>query len=89
MATRFQVRPSTFLGIDDTTQAFFFDKAVFYFGVTVEADLEEHSKSRSSKRPDKPEVTAKKKETRLAVWLTAPDKEGKKQFRDPNVNLRG
>ena len=89
MATKFQTRPSQFLGISDTLQAFFFDKAVFYFGSTIEADLEEYTKDRSTKNPDKPEVKKRKREMRLAVWLTEPNEEGKPKFRDPNVELRG
>lgn len=72
------------MGIDDTVKAYFFDKAVFYFGSTVDADLEENSKSRSSKTPDKPEVTKMKRESQLAKWL-ADEGDGKKRFRDPAV----
>jgi hypothetical protein len=72
------------LGLVHPLDRFLFDKAVFYFGNAVENDLEEHSKSRSSKHPDKPEVTLEKKERRLAVW-TRTDEQGNKKFRDPAV----
>jgi hypothetical protein len=85
MSTKFKCRPSEVLGLDDRTDAFFFDKAVFYFGTEVEKDLEEHCKDRSTKHPDKPEVKTRKREARLAMWLNT-DEEGKRKFRDPNVN---
>lgn len=84
MAKTFQCRPSSFLALDHTVEAFFFDKAVFYFGTSVEEDIEEYTKDRSSKTPDKPEVKKLKKERRMAVWM-GTDEQGNRKFRDPVV----
>jgi hypothetical protein len=84
MAKAFQCRPSSLLGIDHTVEAFFFDKAVFYLGTTIEDDIEEYTKDRSTKTPDRPEIKQAKRERRMAVWMNS-DGEGNRKFRDPAV----
>ncbi len=48
MAQTFSVRPSEVLGVVDEVVAFFVDRAVFYFGTSVEADVEQAEKSRKT-----------------------------------------
>lgn len=85
MSTKWQVRPSELLGLDHVVEAYFFDKAVYYFGVTMEADVEEYSSSKG-KKADKPEMTKMKRERRVNEWLNDGSTPQAKRFRDPNMN---
>jgi hypothetical protein len=65
-------------------QAYYFDKAVYLFGTTFDADIEEYSKSKG-KKPDKPQQTQQKRERRIAAWLAdeSDSTPAVKRFRDP------
>lgn len=83
MASKFRVRPSEFLGMENKLEAYYLDKAVYHFGTAFDADIEEASKS-TGKTPDKPDMTKMKRERRVAKWLddgTGPTPQ--QRFRDP------
>jgi hypothetical protein len=89
MSTKWRVRPSQFLAIENDVAAFYFDKAVYSFGVTFDADIEEHSKSRG-KKPDTEEQTKRKREQRMARWLadgSTPASAQPRRFRDPAAEM--
>lgn len=64
MSQAFRTRPSLLLGVYDTALAFFVDRAVHYFGSSVESDIEETVAGRKSQ-------TAKNlaRVTRTNTWL--------------------
>ena len=69
--------------------AFYFDQAVYTFGVTFDQDMEEASKSRG-KKPDTEEQTKRKRDARLKQWLndgSTPAVKTGSGFRDPNVGM--
>ncbi len=48
LSKTYGTRPSILLGVADETMAFFLDRAVYYFGSSVEADVEEAEKGRKT-----------------------------------------
>jgi hypothetical protein len=81
------VRPSDFLAIENSLEAFYFDSAVYLFGVEFESDIEESTKSRG-KKPDSPEMQQKKRERRVAKWVADGNSDTTPRFRDPNIEQR-
>jgi hypothetical protein len=75
MSQTFQVRPSELLRIEDSVLAFMFDRAVFHFGVAIDADLEEAGQKAKNVRGQK-----MKQQMVLNRWLGTT---GKGRFRDP------
>ena len=89
MSSKWETRPSEFLGIDDSLDAYYFDSAVYYFGVEFEDDLEKALKTRGKKQ-DSEEMRNQKRERRLAIWLDDGTQEKQpRRFRDPNLERRG
>jgi hypothetical protein len=82
MSVKWRTRPSDFLGIEHSTQAYYFDKAVYLFGTTFDADLEEYTKSKG-KKPDSARITQQKRERRIAAWLADDSTPQVKRYRDP------
>jgi hypothetical protein len=77
------------LSVENDAAAFYFDRAVYTFGVTFDADMEEATKSKG-KKPDTPEQTKRKQENRLAKWLddgSTPRAAQPKRFRDPAAEM--
>lgn len=72
LAKALQVRPSELLGVADEFTAFCFDRAVTYFGSTIEAALNKaESESKNAKQ------AASKQQMVLHKYL------GVRKFRDP------
>lgn len=79
---KWRTRPSDFLGITHKTKAYYLDKAVYLFGTTFDADLEEYTKPRG-KKPDSAQQTKAKRERRIAAWLADDSTPQTKRFREP------
>ena len=87
MANQWHVRPSAFLALDNTVEAYYFDKAILTFGTAFDADMEQASKS-MGKKPDSPEMTKLKRQRRLDQWLNdGVDKPKGSGFRDPAAEM--
>lgn len=76
-STRFQVRPSTLLDVQDPYQAFCLDQAVRFFGSALEAELEEAS--------SKEKTAEKATRARQAILdrVLFPGETPKKRYADP------
>lgn len=57
-------RPSELYGIDHPVQSFFFDRAVYLFGTTLEADLE-----KAGEKAKKPKQAEQARMRMLQKWL--------------------
>lgn len=78
MSQQWGVRPSELYGIEPDTAAFFFDRAVYVFGVTVDADLEEASDGAK----DSATATMQRRR-RLNMWLAQEGETPQGVYRDP------
>lgn len=76
MSEQYHRRPSEILGLESKLEAYFFDRAVFYFGVAIDADVE------SSTRDAKTDKQRKVKQNMVMNrWGVA---EGiRNRFKDP------
>lgn len=78
-ATQWKKRPSEIYGITEPLAAYNFDRAVMYFGTSVEADI----KTQTEKVKTTKAAKAKAQQV-LNKWLSEPGSPGK--FRDPAAN---
>lgn len=74
MSKSLRKSPSELLDIRHPVRAFYFDRAVWMFGTTLEADLEAAGEGSS-----KPKVIKAKQQMVLATWMGG----GKGLYRDP------
>lgn len=73
-----KVRPSDLYGIADDVRAFYFDRAVATFGLTVEADLDKVSRdAKTSKQAER------RREMALNKWLGV-----QQRYKDPMGAVR-
>jgi hypothetical protein len=70
LSKAYTCRPSELYGIEHPVQKLFFDRAVWVFGSTLEADLEESGKSRGKKPKSEKQTNAARMKV-LALWLGA------------------
>lgn len=76
MSQSLRCRPSTALHLTNSFEAFCFDRAVWKFGATLEAQLEE-----VAEKAKKPATAKAKKQLVLTQWLAEPGAKG--FYRDP------
>jgi hypothetical protein len=73
------VRPSELHGIEHPVTAYFFDRAIYTFGTTLEADLEE-----AGSKAKKEAQAERMRRLRLNTWLNdGTEKKPEQKFRDP------
>jgi hypothetical protein len=81
MASAYSSTPSKLYGLEHPVEAFYFDRAVWAFGSTMDADVEENTRAVKKNR----EAAI---ERRIAEWM---DDDGKSvgRFASPPVATRG
>jgi len=79
MATKFQCRPSDLYAMQDEVLALYFDRAVYTFGVSVEADI--HQVAETAKNDKQAKASAVRV---LHKWLDQ-DKKMKGRYKDPGA----
>lgn len=86
MSQTYQKRPSEILGVDDPVYAYWIDRAVMYFGLSFEKDIEDATED--SKNAAQAKRIA---DGVLARWMddeeTTPQVE-KPKFRDPAEHFK-
>jgi hypothetical protein len=81
MSNAYHTPPSKLYGITHPVTAFYFDRAVWVFGSTMDADLEESTKNVKKNR----EAAI---ERRVGLWMD-DEGTGKGRFAAPMVTTRG
>lgn len=77
MAEVYHCRPSELLGLSNKLHAYFFDRAVFYFGVSIDHDME--TSTRTAKND-----TQRQQRRNIVLNRWKVNAEGAKgRFRDP------
>jgi hypothetical protein len=81
MASAYSTLPSKLYGLKHPVEAFYFDRAVFFFGTAMDADVEESTEKVKKNR--KAAI-----ERRVSLWL---DDDGNMpgRFASPAVTTRG
>jgi len=77
MAEAYHRTPSELLKIQNPLHAYFLDRAVFYFGVAIDADME-----RSTRDAKNEKMRVVKQNMVFNRWKIT---EGSRGYRDPNV----
>lgn len=79
MSRSLRTQPAVLLGISNQLVAFYFNRAIWTFGSTLDAELEE-----ISNKAKKPGSAQAKKSMRLALWL---DEGQGGLYRDPAASV--
>lgn len=77
----YRSRPSEILGITEQPTAYYLDRAVFVFGRSLEAALEEAGQSRGKQKKTQSQIAMARARV-LATWL------GTQRFADPMAMKR-
>lgn len=80
MSQGLRCRPSEILALGNSYEAFCFDRAVWKFGATLEAQLEE-----IAEKAKKPATAKARKQLELTRWLAEPGSKG--FFKDPAASI--
>ena len=80
LSKQWRVRPSELYGISHPVTAFSFDRAVQYFGVSFEADVENAVSKVKNDKSGRGADRARR--MRMKAWMGEEDM-AKRQFRDP------